>query len=224
MSSTSTSETMTDVSVIDRATRRGYPALWAAVPRELGYLLLAFPLASVAFAVTLGLFNAGVGTIVTFFIGLVVLIAGMYVARGFGTLDLALLRWAKLPPIPRPDWRDDRARKGFLGWIGAVLGNGHYWLHLLWAGLVNFVVSVVSFTLTVSWVATGLGGISQWFWMRFIPHHDDEVYPAHWLLTHIGLLPAGAPEQLTDDIAFLVLGAVFLATLPFVLRGLTWAH
>jgi signal transduction histidine kinase len=105
-----------------------------------------------------------------------------------------------------------------------VLGNGHYWLHLLWAALVNFVVSLVTFTVMVSWVATALGGVSYWFWSIFLPHDGQDVYPAHWLLTHLGLLPAGTDAEATDKIAYLVVGLLFLVTLPLVIRGLVWAH
>ena len=75
----------------------GYLGLWRSMPRELAYLFVAFPVAVAGFGVTLGLFSSGVGTLVTFFIGLVLIIASLYVARGFGMVDLALLRWAGRP-------------------------------------------------------------------------------------------------------------------------------
>jgi len=200
----------------------GYGRLWARTPVGMLYLLIAFPIGVAGFAVTLGLLNAGIGTLVTFFIGVILLIAALYVARGLGTAELALLRFAKLPPIPRPDWRDDRARRGFLGWVGAVLGNGHYWLHLLWSALVNFVVATVTFSLAVTWASTALGGLTYWFWGRFIPPGD--VFPAFWLLRVIGLPVEGADPGVVDTVAYVVAGVVFALTLPFVVRGLVWAH
>lgn len=197
-----------------------YARLWAGVPRELGYLFITFPLATVAFGVTLALFNAGIGTLVTFFIGLILLIAGLYVARGFGTLELALLRWAGRPAITGPDWQDARARTGFFGWLRAVLGNGHYWLSLLWAALVDFVVTTVTWSIMVSWVATALGGVTYWFWQIFLPTASDQVYPAHWLLVHIGWPVGSADPRTIDSVAYLFVGLVFLATLPFVTRAL----
>ena len=65
-----------------------YGRLWKKVPRELGFLLLTYPIALVGFVATLSLFSAGLGTIVTFFIGLILIIAALYVSRGFGTLEL----------------------------------------------------------------------------------------------------------------------------------------
>ena len=149
---------------ISRENRPLYARLWIGVPRELGYLFIAFPLATVAFGVTLALFNAGIGTLITFFIGLILLIAGLYVARGFGTLELALLRWVGRPQVTAPDWQDPRARNGFFGWLRALLGNGHYWLYLLWAGLIDFVVSTATWSIMISWVWTALGGVTYWFW------------------------------------------------------------
>jgi len=201
-----------------------YLRLWAGVPREVGYLFIAFPLATVAFAVTVALFNGGVGTLVTFFIGVILLIAGLYVARGFGTLELALLRWAGRPEVAAPDWQDPRARQGFLGWLRSVLGNGHYWLYLLWAGLIDFVVSTISFSLMISWVATALGGVTYWFWQIFLPIPSNPVFPVHWLLVHIGLPVGTADPRAVDAIGYLIVGLVFLATLPFVTRGLTSLH
>ena len=201
-----------------------YLRLWAGVLRELGYLFIAFPLATVAFGITLTLFNAGIGTLITFFIGVILLIAGLYVSRGFGTLELTLLRWVGRPEVTAPDWQDPRARSGFFGWLRAVLGNGHYWLYLLWAGLIDFIVATVSWSIMVTWVATALGGVTYWFWQIFLPNPSNPVYPAHWLLVHIGFPVGNADPRTVDAIGYLVAGIIFLATLPFVTRGLVSLH
>ncbi len=208
------------------APRLRYGRLWAGLPRELLYLLIAFPIATVGFAVTIALFSGGVGTIVTLFIGVIVVIAGLYVARGLGTLDLRLLRWTGRPAIVPPDWQDAEARSGFFGWVRAVLGNAHYWLYLLWAAVLDFAVSTFTWTIAITWTAVGLGGVSYWFWERFPP--DDgaghRVYPAQLLLEHLGLPVGGADPQTVDGVAFFVLGLIFLATLPFMTRGLVTLH
>ncbi len=206
------------------ADRPLYLRLWTSVPREVGYLFIAFPLATVAFGVTLALFNAGIGTLITFFIGLILLIAGLYVARGFGTLELALLRWVGRPEITGPDWQDDRARSGFFGWLRAVLGNGHYWLYLLWSALIDFIVTTVTWSIMIAWVATALGGVTYWFWQIFLPTPSNPVYPAHWLLVHIGWPVGNADPRIVDTVAYLVVGLAFLAALPFVTRGLVSLH
>ena len=65
-----------------------YLRLWRTVPRELGFLLLAMPIATVGYGLAIGLFSAGVGTLVTFFIG-VFLLAGflsLSVGSSMGTI------------------------------------------------------------------------------------------------------------------------------------------
>jgi signal transduction histidine kinase len=197
--------------------RNLYARLWAGVPRELGFLALSLPLGVVGFGATIAMFNAGIGTIVTFFIGVIVPIAALYVARGFGTLILVRLEWAGRPPIERPVWAP--AQPGFWGWLRSVLLNGHYWLYLLHAAIINFVISLFSWVVTIVWVSVGLGGISFWFWSRFPPNRADG-HVSRWVIEFFGANPAQFDLNTADNVLFLVAGVVTLATLPFVTRGL----
>jgi signal transduction histidine kinase len=201
-----------------------YGRLWRSVPRELAYLFIAFPISVVGFSVSIGLFSAGAGTIVTFFLGVIFLIAALYVARGFGTLDLALLRWTGRPEIPKPDWMDARARTGFLGWLRAVLGNGHYWLYLLYVMVIDFVLTTITWAITITWVATALGGTTFWFWDRFIARDGDDFYPTVWLLERLGFPAQTYDPIVTENVVYLVVGVIFLVTLPFITRALTLLH
>ncbi len=205
------------------ARRFTYAELWRSVPREVAYLLAAFPIAVVGFSVAVALFSAGVGTLVTFFIGLVILIAGLYVARGFGTLEVLFVGWAAQRDIPRPDFMDDRARTGFFGWLRAVLGNGHYWLYLLHSMIIDFPLKTLSFTLIVTWVATGFGGVTYAIWGRFLPDGQGDFSVSEWLADGFGL-PEFPNEYIGDTLVYLIGGVLFLATLPLVSRGLTMLH
>jgi signal transduction histidine kinase len=200
------------------AHRGGYLGLWRATPRELVYLLLAFPIALTGFIVTITLFSSGIGTLVTFFLGLVLIIAALYVARGFGVADLALLRWAGRPAIPAPDWQDARASTGFFGWLRAVLGNGHYWLSLLHVMVVEFIIAVITWSITVTWVAVALGGLTYWFWEGFIDGGGREFFVSEWVFGPID------DPALADSLLNLGLGILFAAALPFVTRGLVGLH
>ena len=197
--------------------RGGYAGLWRAVPRELVYLFLAFPVSIVGFAITLGLFSAGLGTIVTFFIGVILIIGCLYVARAFGTLELAMLDITSRPAITRPEWQDARARTGFFGWCRAVLGNGHYWLYLLHVLVIDFIVKTITWTLAVVWLAVGLGGVTYWIWELFF-EVGDEFYLSDVLFPWFG------NPALADSIILFLVGLLFLATLPFVTRGLVTVH
>jgi signal transduction histidine kinase len=188
------------------------------VPRELAYLFIAFPISVAGFALTVSLFSAGIGTVVTFFIGVVLVIACLYVARGFGTLELMLLDWTGRPAIAHPEWQDARARTGFFGWLRAVLGNGHYWLYLLYVMVIDFIVKTITWAIMITWVTVGLGGISYWFWQLFLPSPDQQSF-SRWLF------PGGNFDGIVaDSIINAVLGVIFLATLPFVTRGLVMLH
>jgi signal transduction histidine kinase len=201
-----------------------YLRLWRMVPRELGFLLLGLPIASVGFAVSIGMFNAGVATIFPIFIGVFILIGSLYVARGFGTLELVRLDWAGQPRIVRADWQDARARTGFWGWVRSLIANGHYWLALLHTVIINFVLSIFTWVVTVVWLSLGLGGISYWFWARYIPAPKNQLYLSQWILFGHGAVAPNAAYDALESVFYLILGVVLLASLPFVTRGLTILH
>ena len=202
--------------------RTGYLALWRNVPRELGFHILTLPLALIGFGLTIGLFSAGVGTIVTFFIGVILLIVALYISRGFGTLELVRLNWAGRPPILRPNW--DQQIPGFWGWLRATLGNGHYWLYLLHTMVVNFIVSTITWSIVVTWIATALGGVTYWFWNLFIPSDDNDWHFSNWVLDVLNIGDPAAGSPLLDAIFYFIVGIVFVATLPFITRGLIVLH
>lgn len=205
-------------------TRALYWRLWAGVPKELLYLFIAFPLGVVAFAVSIGLVSSAAGTIATFFLGVIFLVGALYVARGAGMLEVALLEWVGRPHIPRPDWNDRAAQAGFLGWLKALFGNGHYWLYLVWSMIVNFVVTLISFTIAVVWFATALGGLTGWIWMSFIPRDPDQFFVSTWVFERLFGVTPSADVLLVENLWWVVIGLIFTATLPFVTRGLTWLH
>ena len=203
-------------------TSGGYGALWRGMPRELRYLLGSVPIALAGFGVTIGLFSGGVSTLFTFFIGVLLIIGALYVARGFGTAQVVLLEWTTRKPIPRPEWLDVRARSGFLGWLRAVLGNGHYWLYLLHTMLLDFIISTITWTITIVWVSISLGGLTSWIWERFLPRDPDEFFLSQRLADRLGLTIGDA--RTTDSLILLGLGILFALTLPLVTRGLTRLH
>jgi signal transduction histidine kinase len=209
-----------------RIPRRGtfYGRLWARVPREIGFLILTLPLGVAGFVATVSMLAAGIGTLVTFFVGVILLIAVLYVSRGFGTLELVRLEWAGQPRIERPEWQDARARLGFWGWLRSVLFNGHYWLALLHTMIVNFVISLVSWIVAVVWVAVGLNGLSYWFWSHFLPNDSTDGHISRWVLWLFGVTPNPRDEVALDNWILLGVGVVFIATLPFVTRVLVLLH
>jgi signal transduction histidine kinase len=124
--------------------------------------------------------------------------------------------------IARPDWRSD---KGFWLWMRSMFGNGHYWLYVLHTMVVGYVVSLISWVVTVVWLSTALGGISFWIWARFLPQPDNQWFLSRWLAAVFGNgAPTGADYAALDIVVYLAIGLLLLATLPFVTRGLTLVH
>ncbi|MEO8527995.1 MAG: sensor histidine kinase [Pseudolysinimonas sp.] len=201
-----------------------YWRLWAGLPKDLAYLLIAFPIACVTFGLSVGLVSAAAGTIATFFLGIVFLVGALYLARISGTLDLALLRWIGRPAIRLPDWHDRTAKTGFFAWLRALFANAHYWLYLVWTTIVNFIVATFSFSIAVTWFATALGGVTAWIWVPFIPDHDRNFYLTQWFVDVWLRNGTQVDGRSADILLYLVLGVVFIVTLPLVLRGLTWMH
>lgn len=201
-----------------------YWRLWAGVPKELLYLVIAFPIGAVTFGISIGLFSAAAGTIATFFIGVLFLVGLLYFSRGAGMVELALLDWVGRPRIRRPDWNDRTARAGFVGWLKSLFANGHYWLYLVWTSVVNFVVTTISFSIAIAWFATAAGGLTGWIWAGFIPNGDRDFFASEWLFEQVLRLDGGFDPAVADTVLWVVVGLLFAATLPFVTRGLTWMH
>jgi signal transduction histidine kinase len=213
-----TTEATTETTERPAARRSFYGALWRTVPRELGFLLPAFPLALTGFGLTIGLFSTGAGTIALLLLGVVFVILALYVARGFGTLELVRLEWAGRPPIRRPVWGDTAERPTFWTWLTSVLGSGHYWLYLLHTMVINFVVSLVSWTLTVVWLAAAFGGVTSWFWRRATPGDEE------WTFVIDRLLPDEGAQRVANDVISFLIGATLIALLPLLTRALVLLH
>jgi hypothetical protein len=175
---TTSSGTLTLVQPVNQrsaGTAQGYGRLWRGVPRELGFLLLAMPIAVAGLSILNGLFWPGIGTIVIW-VGLFVTLAALYVARAFGTVELVRLRWGGRPEITRPVWHETDKPAGFWRATFGPFANGHYWLYLLHGLIINPIVSIFSWTVTIAWLATGLGGVSYWFWSRFIDSDGQDFF------------------------------------------------
>ena len=172
--------------------------------RRLAALIGLFFVALPAFIVCTTLFSLGAGLAVLV-VGLFILVAALYVAGWSARMTKALLGYAgiDLPPTYYP-----ASGPGFRKSLRR-LGNAQSWRDLLHV-LVSFIVTTFSFSVAVSWVFAGPGGITYWFWSRYLP--DDGTnglpallgFPGHWI-----------------DVAFnTALGVLFLLTTPFILKAL----
>lgn len=206
--------------------RRGYVARWAALPRELGYLLLGFPVAIVAFTVLVTLFSTGLSLIVIA-VGVIVVLGALYAARGFGAFELMRLRWAGRPAVREPLWQRGPAGEGPWASLLRPLIDGHYWLYLLHGMIVLPVIALFSWIVTVVWTSIALGGLTYWIWAWSLPSSDRAFRPSEWFLDRF--VPGGADGAaieplVAESIVQFLLGALFLLTLPYIAGGLTRLH
>jgi signal transduction histidine kinase len=148
--------------------------------------------------------------------GLAVLIGGVLmlwvavmVARGFARFERIRLRGMLGKPAPTPAYLCPRAEDGF--WRKALLPlrDPQSWLDVVWA-LVGLVTGTVAFSLVVAWSAAAVGGLTYWFWQRWIPEDSQTTT----LAEQLGLGEGRQPEIVLD----LVIGAFALLTLPLVTR------
>ena len=182
-------------------------SLMTGLARNGAVLVGTFAVYLAAFVVCTALFSTGVGLAVLV-VGLFVLVAALVVAGWAARMSRALLAAAghELPgtryPAPGPGLRGHLRR----------LTDVQSWRDLLHV-LVNFPVSVFTFSLGLSWVAGGLGGITYWYWSRFLPG-DNQGVPAS----------LGYRSQFADVTFNTVVGVLMLVSTPVVLRGLVGLH
>jgi signal transduction histidine kinase len=204
--------------------RRGYGALWASVPREFAFLILTMPIAVLGLVLLSTIFFTGLGLIFLVF-GIFIVVAAMFIARGFGTLELVRLEWAGRRPVTRPAWNHADRDQGFWRTMFAPFVDGHYWLYLLHGLIINPIVSIVTWTITIVWTSISLAGVTGWIWERYIPNDGREVYVSEvvidWLLPGNGI---DVDVAVSEPIFQFIVGVIFLLTLPFVFRGLTLLH
>ena len=177
------------------------------VARNGAVLVGTFAVYLAAFVVCTTLFSTGLGLAVLV-VGLFLLLAALVVAGWAARMSRALLAAAghELPPTRYP--------VGGPGLLGRLrrLTSVQAWRDLLHV-LVNFPVSTLTFSLGVSWVVGGLGGVTSWYWSRFLPG-DNQGVPAS----------LGYPGRLADVSFNTVVGVLLLVSTPVVLRSLVRLH
>lgn len=213
-----TAEPTRPVSVPGRSASR-YWRMWINVPRELAAILSLAVIAVVSFGVCWALFTGGIMLLPPFLIGVLVLVSVLYAARGLGVTSMVVIEWAGRPRIDRSAWKHGR---GFFGRLRTVLAGPRYWLSLSYTLLPQFVLATATLLLASIWTGIAFGGTFWAAWSWSLPPRGD--------LNHYGLPDAvldqwfGGDPYLLEGVVITVAGLVCLATLPFVTRGIAWAH
>ena len=176
--------------------------------RGIGYLLGGLPVGIVAFVVAITGFAVGMGTLVIW-IGLPVLVLTLRAARGLAVVERRSTEWATGRALPPHHYRVPRGRG--IGRLFRALIEPQSWRDLLHA-VVAFPVRLATFVITVAWTVGGLGGLLYVTWEWSLP---DTTRAAGCS----GCSPV-TEGRIGEIVVNTVLGAVMLATSPFVVRGL----
>ena len=176
--------------------------------RNFGAIMGMFALSLAAFVACTALFSLGLGLLVLV-VGLFILVGCLIVAGWSSRMTMALLAYTG---ITLPGTHYPAVGPGFGGKLRR-LTYAQSWRDLLHV-LVNFILSTITFSLALTWVFGGLGGVTYWFWSRWLPEPRDSGLAA--------LL--GYPGRFADITLHTVLGTLFLLTTPLLLRGLVRLH
>lgn len=197
------------------------PGMLRRLPGSTAYLLTLFPYAVVAFIALVSLFSLGVSLLVIV-IGVAVIAATQFVARLFGEGERRMLKWTRLPEIEKPRWPEANEQPTLVHKVVAPLLSGHYWAYLAHQMILSPILSLISWTFTITWVACAFFGTTFWIW-AWIPGFNGDLEEARWLQQHIPFLSDW--NLGTIDWAFsLVIGLFALVTLPFIVTGFTLLH
>jgi signal transduction histidine kinase len=188
------------------------PAPRAGMLRRLGidtqYVLVGFPLGILAITLSMTLFFTGVGLSVIW-VGLPILMASMYVARGLATLERVRIAPVLGRGVQHPYYKS-RPDASVLVRMVTPITDGQYWLDTLHAWF-RFIPSTISFSFVITWWSGALTGLTWWLWGWSIPNGPDDQ---------------DLPDLLGFDnsygaksIFYLALGVFFAGTLYWVVRA-----
>jgi signal transduction histidine kinase len=182
--------------------------------RESAYTLTAFPLGLASFVTVVVLVTVGIGTAVIVG-GVLLLVAGVLVARGVARLERARLRTWLGRDVPTPAYVRAAPGAGPVRRAFTPLRDPQSWLDVVWSVL-SLVTGTVAFAFTLAWWAAAANGLTYWFWERYLPDDGRDESLASLL---------GFGDGRTADVAVqTAIGLVALLTLPFVVRAMTLLH
>jgi signal transduction histidine kinase len=195
----------------------------ARTVRQLGtdtaYVFVGFPLGIAAFVIIVTGLSVGGGLLITL-LGLPVLVATLFAARGLAQVErMRMAPVLRRPRVPVP-YKRVPPEAGVWRRLLTPLSDVQAWLDVLHA-LVRFPVSVFGFCVVLTWWSVALGGLTYGLWDWALPH--DNVTNAQ-----VGVVfdNQGLPELLGFEdtplvrISFyMIIGVLFTATLPYVVRA-----
>ena len=182
------------------------PLMLRNAGRNLAALTGLFFVNLAAFIVCVTLFSLGAGLLVIM-VGLFVLVGCLGAAGALARANKSVLAYAG---VDLPATRYPRTSGGF--GLLRRLRDPQSWRDLIHVPIA-FVLSTFSFSVAVSWVFGGIGGVLYWFWGGYLP--DDSQGLAYLL---------GFPNRFAESVVNAALGVIMILTAPAVLHGLVRLH
>ncbi len=184
----------------------------ARLVRHLGidsvYLLTGFPLALVSFVVLVTGLSVGGGLLVML-VGIPVLTATLYIARGFAQVE----RWRAAKVLDAPHipgaYRRPGPDAGTWRRMFAPMADPQSWLDVL-HGMIMFPIATVTWSLMVTWWSGAIAGVFYGLYDWALPHSPDD-----YELTDILGMGNTPVARITLNTA---IGIFFLFTLPILSR------
>lgn len=188
---------------------RPLPDIASQVGRDSTYLFLTFPVALTSFVVLVTGVSLALGLVVVW-AGIPVGAATLGAAVGFEKLERARLaaRGTVLAPIvyapvPGVGLRAQLQR----------LADPKRWAAVL-HGVLALVISTFTWSVLVTWWAGVAGGLTYWFWERWLPNPESNV-------TLVELL---GWTRISEPALYAIIGTLFALSLPAVLRWCVGLH
>jgi signal transduction histidine kinase len=185
------------------------PPLLRQVGIDSVYLLLGFPLGVLGFVLMIAGLSASAGLLVVL-IGLPVLVATVFIARGFAEVERARIAAVMRQPRIRVRYKKAPSTAGRVRRLLTPLADIQSWLDVL-HGILRFPVAIAGFVIVVTWWSGAVGGLTYPLWDWTLPHSpgNEELPEA-----------LGFADTYQVRITFyLIIGGLFALSLPYLVRG-----
>ncbi|SFO50674.1 Signal transduction histidine kinase [Geodermatophilus obscurus] len=180
-----------------------------------GYALVSLPAGILAFVLVVTGVSVGVGTLVIW-VGVAVLAGTLLAARGLATVERAQLPVVLDRPVPRPAYLvpdGGRVRR-----LLTPLRDPQSWLDALHAVL-RLPLAVLAFSVTVTFWALALGGISYGAWDWALP--DPSTDPDNTDLLELLGFESSSGRRI---LFYSTIGLLAAVVLPFAVRAVALLH
>ena len=151
-------------------------ARFPRIIRQLGmdtqYVLLGFPLGLITVVLMSGGFWLGIALAVTV-IGLPIIVATLFQARGFATVERARVAPVLGRRLPHPAYLRPEPSVGFWRRTLKPLRDGQAWLDLL-HGMFRFIPSTIAFCFVLTWWVGTIGGLTYPLWHWTLPYQPSD--------------------------------------------------